>query len=355
MTYQKILALLLAFCLLLSLAACKKEEEEPEIPEEPVDPNFPITLELEQETLTLHEAPDSVVSLSPAITALFYDLGEEGILDGVSSYAPNFADGKTDCGTAQNVDLEAVKKLSPDLLFTDTILLDHQLTALQQMGAEVLYIPRPQQVDELYDRAELILLALYGKEDGAKKAEEFAAIWDEAWEPLNMFSEEEKVSALLLADLDLAATGDVWEGQLLDSLSLNNLANEGSDWQLPEVQTAEDGSKTYLYGETVVEWNPAIIFYNSELDVESIKTSELYMNTDAVVNGALYPIDWSVLQMQDMELPELLGTMVEQVYPEQWAEVLDVIAERKAAEEAAAQAAAEAEAAASAEKEKEEK
>ena len=79
------------------------------------------------------------------------------------------------------------------------------------------------------------------------------------------------------------------------------------------------------------------------------------MNTDAVVNGALYPIDWSVLQMQDMELPELLGTMVEQVYPEQWAEVLDVIAERNAAEEAAAQAAAEAEAAASAEKEKKEK
>ncbi|MBE6897807.1 MAG: hypothetical protein E7475_02215 [Ruminococcaceae bacterium] len=355
MTYQKILALLLAFCLLLSLAACKKEEEEPEIPEEPVDPNFPITLELEQDALTLHEAPDSVVSLSPAITALFYDLGEEGILDGVSSYAPNFADGKIDCGTAQNVDLEAVKKLSPDLLFTDTILLDHQLTALQQMGAEVLYIPRPQQVEELYDRAELILLALHGKEEGAKKAEEFAAIWDEAWEPLNMFSEDEKVSALLLADLDLAATGDVWEGQLLDSLSLNNLANEGSDWQLPEVQTAEDGSKTYLYGETVVEWNPTIIFYNSELDVESIKTSELYMNTDAVINGALYPIDWSVLQMQDMELPELLGTMVEQVYPEQWAEVLDVIAERKAAEEAAAQAAAEAEAAASAEKEKKEK
>ena len=346
MTYKKIAALLLALCLLLSLGACKKEEEEPEIPEEPVDPNFPITLELENDTITLHEAPDSVVSLSPALTTLFYDLGEDTVLDGVSTYAPETAAAKTDCGTAQNVDLDAVKKISPDLLLTDTVLLEHQLTALQQMDVEVLYIPRPQQTDELYERAELILLALYGKETGAEKAADVAEAWDEAWEPLNMFSEEEKVSALLLADLDLAASGDVWEGQLLEDLSLTNLAAEGTDWQLPEVQTAEDGTKTYLYGETVVVWNPAVIFYNSELDVESIKASELYMNSDAVQNGALYPVDWSVLQLQSEKLPELLGSMAEQVYPEQWAEVLDVIAERKAAEEAAAQAAAEAESAA---------
>ena len=59
--------------------------------------------------------------------------------------------------------------------------------------------------------------------------------------------------------------------------------------------------------------------------------------------------------MQNMELPELLGTMAEQVYPEQWAEILDVIEERRAAEEAAAQAAAEAEAAAAAEADKTDK
>ena len=343
MLYKKILAFLLALCLLLSLSACKKEEEVPEIPEEPVDPNFPITLELVNDTVTLYEAPNSIVSLSPALTTLLHELDEDSVLDGVSSYAPDFAEGKPDCGTAQNVDLKAVKDILPDLLLTDTILLDHQLTALQQMDVEVLYLPRPQSEQELYDRAELILLALYGKEDGANKAKEVFETWDEAWEPLKMFSEEEKVSALLMADLDVVATGDVWEGQLLDSLSLNNLAANGTDWQLPEIQTAEDGTKTYLYGETAVDWNPAVIFYNSDLDVESIKTNELYMNSEAVQNEALYPIDWSVLQLQNEELPGLLASMVEKVYPEQWEEVLDVIAERKAAEEAALQEAAEAE------------
>ncbi len=340
-TYRKLMAWLLALCLLLSMSACKKEESEPEIPEEPIDPNYPITLELEDGSLTLHEAPESVVSLSPAITTLLYELGEDGRLDGVSSYAPAVADNKEDCGTAQNVNLDAVKSIKPDLLFTDTVLLNEQLTQLQQMDVEVVYLPRPQETELLYDRAELILMAFYGKEAGAEKAAELQKDWKSAWEALKLLNEEEQPSALLLADLTLTATGDVWEGQLLEELSLNNLAAEGKDWQLPEVQTAEDGTKTYLYGETVVEWNPAVIFYNSELDVESIKTSELYMNSDAVLNNALYPVDWTILQMQNMELPELLGTMAEQVYPEQWAEILDVIEERRAAE-AAAQAAAEA-------------
>ena len=355
MTYQKIIALLLVLCLMLSLCACKKEEAEAEIPEEPIDPNYPITLELEKGTVTLHEAPESVVSLSPAITTLFYELGEDGRLDGVSTYAPAEAAGKTDCGTAQNVDLAAVKKINPDLLFTDTVLLNEQLIELQQMDVEVIYLPRPEETDEIFDRAELILLALYGKEAGAEKATGWKETWDKAWEALKLLDEEEQCSVLLLTDLDLAATGDVWEGQLLNDLSLQNLAAEGTDWQIPQVQTAEDGTKTYLYGETTVEWNPAVIFYNSALDVESIKTSELYMNSDAVKNEALYPVEWTVLQMQNMELPELLGTMAEQVYPEQWAEILDVIEERRAAEEAAAQAAAEAEAAAAAEADKTDK
>ena len=150
---------------MLSLCACKPEEEA-EVPEEPVDPNFPITLELNGETVTIHEAPDSVVSLSPAITELFFDLNEQSLLKGVSSYD---SASKADCGTAQGVDLEAVKEISPDLLFTDTPLLNEELIQLQQMDVEVLYLPRPQSVSEITDRAELVLLALYGRRPAVKR------------------------------------------------------------------------------------------------------------------------------------------------------------------------------------------
>ncbi len=338
MKYRKFAALLLAAGIMMNLCACKPEEEEPVLPEEPpVDPNFPITLEVSGETFTLQEAPDSIVSLSPAITELFFDLNEQSLLQGVSSYD---SASKTDCGTPQAVDLEAVKKLSPDLLLTDTPLLNEELTKLQQMDVEVLYLPRPQSVAEVADRAELILLALYGKETGAEKAEEFWENWADQWQPIEdvgaAVADEDKKNVVLLADLKLAATGDCWEGEMLEELGMNNLAADGFDWQLPKEQTAENGSKTYAYGETVVEWNPDVIFYRSDLDVETIKTSELYMNSTAVVTGALYPVDWHILQIQNEELPELFGSMVEQVYPDIWKMVQDAIAEEKAAEEAAA-------------------
>lgn len=211
------------------------------------------------------------------------------------------------------------------------------------MNVEVLLIQRPESEQELVERTELILLALYGKEDGAAKAEEYQKHWQELWEPLNMVEVEEPTSVLLLADLDLAATGDVWEGQMLEKLGMSNLCADGENWRLPEAQTQEDGTIQYVYGEdTTVEWNPAVIFYNNELDVETIKASEWYLNSEAVANNALYPMDWSVLQLQNEELPELFGAMVQQVYPELWEEIQNDIAERKA-EEAAAQAAAEAE------------
>lgn len=343
MKYKKFIALLLVVCLLLNLCGCKPQEEE--VPEEPVDPNFPITLEVENDSVTIHEAPTSIVSLSPAITVLFDELGLDDLLDGVSSYAPAEVAAKKDCGTAQNVQLETVKEISPDLLFTDTPLLTEQLTQLQQMGMEVILLPRPESAEEIVERAELILLAVYGKEEGGAKAIEFRKAWEEQWKPLEdagiAVVEEEKKSVLLLADLDLVATGDSWEGQLLKLMGMNNLADEGKDWQLPQAQTDEAGTVTYLYGDVVVEWNPDVIFYNSQLDVEAIKASELYLNSSAVGNVALYPVDWGTLQLQNGELPEMLGSMVEQVYPDVWELIQDAIEEAKAAEEAAAQEEAE--------------
>lgn len=321
MKYTKIFAFLLTAGLLLTLCGCKSDPK-PEEQEEP-DPNFPVQLELVHETLTIQEAPSSVVSLSPAITTLFYDLGEDEFLKGVSSYALAEAAGKTDCGTAQFVDLEAVAAIGPDLLFTDTPLLEEQLTELYQMDVEVIWIPRPESEQEIQERAELVLLALYGREEGAKRADTFAEEWQKAWRPLEEVetSVAEEKNVLLLGREDLAATGDTWEGKLLEFLGMKNPAQEGSNWQVPEKQTAEDGTVSYVYDEDAVAWNPDVIFYDSRLSAEEIKAHQLYADSNAVANDALYPLDWSILQMQNRELPELLGSMVEKVYPELWEQI----------------------------------
>ena len=144
---KRSIALLLALtlCLAVVLGGCKKEEEPPP-PPEPEDPNFPVELNLREKTVTIGEKPTAVVSLSPAITNTLLDMGMEEALAGVSQYCLSLpgAQGLQNCGTAQNVDLEAVKALAPQILFTDTPLLSQQLTALYHMNVVVVEIPRPE-------------------------------------------------------------------------------------------------------------------------------------------------------------------------------------------------------------------
>lgn len=335
MKYRSLLALGLGACLLLG--ACHPSEPQPQEPE--ADPNWPVQIAVGGESLTFEEAPSSIVSLSPALTQLFYDLGEEAALSGVSAY--DDAPDKTDCGTAQALDLAAVKALSPQLLLTDTPLLAQDQTALWQMGVEVLRLDRPQSVQEIEDRGALILTLLHGREEGAALEESYRQSWQEAWKPLEdagiAVPDGDKKSALLLGAVDLAATGDCWEGQLLETLGLINLAAEGENWQIPTVQTDEEGVQHFFYGEEELDsWDPELIFYDSRLSPEEITADPRYAQSSAVAQEALYPVDWRVLQCQDSRLPEELGQLVEAAYPELW----DMI--QAAAQEAAAQAAEEA-------------
>lgn len=332
MKYRSLLALALGACLLLG--ACHPSEPQPQEPEP--DPNWPVQIAVGGENLTLEAAPSSIVSLSPALTQLFYDLGEEAALSGVSHY--DDAPDKADCGTAQALDLAAVKALAPQLLLTDTPLLAQDQTALWQLGVEVLRLDRPQSQEEIQDRGALILTLLHGREEGAALEERYRKDWQAAWKPLEdagiAVTQGDKKSALLLGAVDLAATGDCWEGQLLETLGLVNLAAAGENWQAPTVQSDEEGTAHFFYGEEeLADWDPELIFYDSRLSPEEIAADPRYAQSTAVAREALYPVDWTVLQLQDSRLPEELGKLVEAAYPELW----DMI--QAAAEEAAAQAA----------------
>lgn len=304
MKYKKSLCIFLTLLLVFSLVGCKKKEEEPA---PPPDPNFPVTLDLNGETITIENKPEQVVSLSPAITTLLYELGAQDVLGGVSSYAPEQSKEKTDCGTAQAVDLEAVKGVKPQLLLTDTPLLAEQLTALYQMDVEVLLLRRPTTTEEVLGRAKTVSLALYGKEDGEKAAQDYAKQWNEAWEPLqkaaDTIGESGKKSAILLGQLDFTvATGDSFEGKMLSRLGFENLGDAGSHW--------------VIEAESVTEWDPQIIFYDSRISEEDIKARDVYKESQAVKAGALCPVEWGALQTQTLQTLKQYEAMVRYAYPD---------------------------------------
>ena len=237
---KRSIALLLALtlCLAVVLGGCKKEEE-PQPPPEPEDPNFPVELNLREKTVTIGEKPTAVVSLSPAITNTLLDMGMEEALAGVSQYCLSLpgAQGLQNCGTAQNVDLEAVKALAPQILFTDTPLLSQQLTALYQMNVEVVEITRPESIGAIEERQLLLAQALYGKEEGFQRGQayqkQYHSRWEDIMEPLARWSQENNsLTAILLAYSNTTmATGDTFEGSLLEQLAFINLGDSGFNWQ----------------------------------------------------------------------------------------------------------------------------
>ena len=310
MIFQKI-AVLLALIPILMLSGCKKEPDVP--PPPPPDPNFPVSVETEQETITLGKAPDTLVSVSPAMTEVLLDLGARASLKGVSSY--DRISGLADCGTAQHVDLEAVRSIRPQLLFTDTPLLSHQLTELYQMDVQVVLFRRPQDLQQVLTRMEDTASLLYGKKDGPEKAAPSMKEWQDAWAILEKAGSlvTQRKTAMLIGGLQIAATGDTFEGQLLNMLGFENLAQDGENWtiQPPEKPEGEEQTETSL-------WNPQVLFYDSRMDEETIRTSEEYGQSEAVLNGALYPVDWDVLQMMTLEFPQMCGDILKEFYPEQW-------------------------------------
>ena len=122
MNHLRCTALLLAALLACTLAACFGGGERGEASSSPSqarqeepDPNWPVAIG----DIRVAEKPERIVSLSPALTEVLYELGGGDRMAGVSAYCDFPADigNLPDCGTAQSPDLDRLRELSPDVVF----------------------------------------------------------------------------------------------------------------------------------------------------------------------------------------------------------------------------------------------
>lgn len=123
-------------------------------------------------------------------------------------------------------------------------------------------------------------------------------------EPLARWSQENNsLTAILLAYSNTTmATGDTFEGSLLEQLAFINLGDSGFNWQYQPKE-----------GESL---SPEIIFYNSALEEEAIAASEFYKESPAVAQGRLYPVEWQNIHLQGENMLKELEAMAREYYPE---------------------------------------
>ncbi len=301
---RRLTALLLAGLMIFMATACEKgKDAEPSSSEEVKDPNWPVAVG----DVRVAEKPDSVVSLSPALTEILCELGGEGQLTGVSDYCdyPDSVRDLEQCGTSQLPDLKTIKKLAPQVVFSSSALSQEDTVKLQQMGAEVVVLPHAGSVDaleELYVAAGTII---GGMVDGEENGEETFAPLRRRYDALTAAAEtvEKKLSGIYLRAAPLMmATGDTFEGELLEEIGIQNDAAEDTGWEYP-ADKAKD-----LY--------PDIIFYDKSVGEQYLKDNQVYNTTDAVKNERCYEVDATAFERQSARMFDELENMFRKAYPD---------------------------------------
>ncbi|MCD8006958.1 MAG: ABC transporter substrate-binding protein [Oscillospiraceae bacterium] len=160
------LLLFLSLLLLLTLTACSDIEPETVVTEDvvideaPVKAAYPISFGTE----TFDAAPETVASLSPALTEIMYELGLSDKLIAVSEYCNNYSSLPT-VGSPANPDIDAIVELAPELLITQSPIASTDEVRLDQAGVRVLYLELPTGFSYLCEEYIELAMIFYGSVD----------------------------------------------------------------------------------------------------------------------------------------------------------------------------------------------
>lgn len=309
MNHLRFMALLLAALLACSLTACfgggerRETSSSPSQAQQEPDPNWPVAID----DIRVTEKPKRIVSLSPALTEVLYELGGGDRMAGVSANCdfPMDIGALPDCGTAQSPDLDRLRELNPDVVFVSAPMAQEHTIALQQMGAEVIVLPRAENIDALETTYVTAATVLDGMRDGAENGRRVFDALRARYDALTDAARgiADRVSGIYLRAAPLLiATGDTFEGQLLEAIGVDNDAAAFTGWDYP----ADEAVNLY----------PDVIFYDSSIDPAYFSGTQIYSTTDAYLNGRLYPVDAVALERQSARMFEELERMFAQAYPD---------------------------------------
>lgn len=143
--FAVLLAAALVFC------GCNKIDEEPPVSfaeTEETERPYPVSVG----SFIFNEQPQTVGSLSPAVTEMICELGYSDKIIGRSNYCdyPESILSKASLGSAANPNAEAVIAAAPQLLISQSPIAKKDIISIEDAGTRVMIISAPNSVEELY-------------------------------------------------------------------------------------------------------------------------------------------------------------------------------------------------------------
>lgn len=294
------------------LAACgeEKETEQQEqniAVEENQDVAFPVTVtDALGKEITLEEAPDRIVSLTPSNTEILFGLGLDEEIVGVNdndNYPEQVTEKTRIGGTEYNI--ETIISLQPDIVFaheSSMFTFESAIEQLEASGVKVFVVENAENFDETYETIEVIG-TLTGKDEEADKIN--AAIQSKLADIQAKLQGVAPKTAFMVvgASPQIYVTGqNTFMNEMLKVINVENAVKE-------------EGWIQYS-AEQFIAANPDSIVFTYAGDDETIKNNPAFATMTAIQNNSLTVVDGDTTSRQGPRIAEGVESLAQAIYPE---------------------------------------
>lgn len=311
---KKFWQLVATAALALGLVACGDEKQETtpatetkmETATEEKAAAFPVTLtDAIGNEITVEEAPEKIVSLTPSNTEILFELGLDEEIVGVNdndNYPEQVAE-KTRIG-GMEYNLEVITSLAPDIVFAheSSLYAEGIFDQLEAAGINVFVVNDATVFEDVYETIGDIG-ALTGRDEEADEIVEtikgeLAAIQQKLEEV-----EPRKAFMIVGAAPNIYAVGQgTFMNEMLKTINVENVVQQ-EEWPM---YSAED----------FIAANPDTLIFTYADDVDTIKNNPAFSTMTAIQNNAFGVVDGNTTSRPGPRLAEGVESMAKVIYPE---------------------------------------
>lgn len=258
-------------------------------------------------SLKIPANPAKVVSLSPGITELLFDLQVSDRLVGRTDYCihPEKAKNIPSVGGITDANVELIIAEQPDVVFTASMVARQTVNRLEKAGIKVVCLPERKRVSDVYGTVS-ILGKIFCKSELADSLIENMEI---EIERLQRKNERDKLPSVYYvagfgAGGDFTAGGDSFIDDIISLAGGTNIAKDVSGWSISR--------------EAIFARQPDFIIVRKE-DAERFVSTVPYNKLEAVKRGNVIAIESSLTDCQTLRTPlaiEQIGDFISLRYRE---------------------------------------
>lgn len=247
-------------------------------PKQKVDATFITMTDSYDREVVLEKEPRSIISLSPAITEVIFELGEEERLVGISDFCtfPKGTEKIPKVGGLTQVNIERIISLNPDLVLIGSIISKKDLEKMEQSGLKVIALREESGVEGVLNLFIQIGKLVNAESLAQKKSDNYRKMLEQI---KNLhFSSLKKVYYVVGfgASGDFTAPQNSHIHEIITLAGGRNIGDQLKTWSV---------SKEYLFQE-----DPDLIFIRKE-DFDAFISTHPYTELRAVKNKKVYPIE----------------------------------------------------------------